>query len=403
VSASSDRFSAIVIGAGPAGLAVGASLRVAGVPFVILERAERVASSWRNHYERLHLHTTKSASELPFLSFPKHYPRYPSRHQVVEYLEAYARHFRIEPIFGQEVRLARRVGPMWGVAAADTVYRAPFLVIASGINAEPFRPSFEGEVDFGGEIIHSAEYREGSRFRGRRVLVVGLGNSGAEIAIDLHENGSLPTVAVRGPLVVMPRDLLGIPLTSLGVLGRVLPPDVADAAFRQFLRLVVGDLSRFGLRSPPYGPLAQIRTRGRVPLIDVGTIQLIKNGHVQVRPGVVRFHERGAAFQDGRVEDFDAVVLATGFLPTWNRFLELPPTGTVASGASPQTLESTVDGLYFCGLTLGATGMLREIGEQARRIAASITGSIGIRGRIQEHRSGRGGAADGDDRPSALR
>jgi indole-3-pyruvate monooxygenase len=181
----------IIVGAGPAGLAVGATLRRANVPFVMLERAERVGASWHSHYERLHLHTPKRYSALPHRPFPAAYPTYPSRQQVWEYLEDYARAFDLRPEFGNEVdRCVRRNDGVWEVTTNAGIYRSRQLVIACGWQRDPNLPCWPGMDSFPGPILHSRDYVNGEQFRGRRVLVVGFGNSGAEIALDLAEYGA---------------------------------------------------------------------------------------------------------------------------------------------------------------------------------------------------------------------
>jgi indole-3-pyruvate monooxygenase len=368
----------IVVGAGPAGLAVGASLQRAGISCLILEQSDKVGVAWHRHYERLHLHTDKGHSELPFAPFPKEYPRYPSRLQMISYLEAYARQFRLEPKFGQQVLSARRIEGRWEVQTQDARYRARNLVIATGNSREPCLPTWPGQDSFQGSLLHSSEYQDGEPFRGQKVLVVGFGNSGGEIAIDLWEHGARPSLAVRSPVNVIPRDLFGIPILAIGILQSKLPPRVADALNAPLLRAVMGDLTRYGLRKLPQGPIAQIQGSARIPLIDVGTIKLIKSGQVKVHPGIERFTEKAVLFTYGRQEEFDAVILATGYRPRVNAFLEenlavYDDTGTpLFSGP-----ESPLPGLYFCGFHVSPTGMLREIALEARRISAAIARSAG--------------------------
>ncbi len=174
----------VVIGAGPAGLAVGACLRARGVPFVILEQASAVGSTWRRHYDRLHLHTVARFSALPRMGWPASVPMYPSRAEVVDYLERYARHFALEPRFGQRAARARRDGARWVVTTPGGEHSGRALVIATGYNRVPNVPAFPYRERFGGAILHSSEYRSGAAYRGRRAIVVGLGNSGGEIALD---------------------------------------------------------------------------------------------------------------------------------------------------------------------------------------------------------------------------
>lgn len=359
---SSVQTPVLIVGAGPAGLAVAACLKREQVPCIVLEQHEQVGSSWVNHYERLHLHTDKAHSALPYFDFPKSYPRYPSRQQVVDYLNDYASHHQIQPVFGQRIEQARRADLGWEVRSQDTVYRAASLVVAGGYNREPQRPIWPGQGGYQGEVLHSAEYRSGARFKGQRVLVVGLGNSGGEIAIDLWEHGARPTLAVRSPVNVITREVMGIPFLTIGILQSVLPARLADALNAPTLRALVGDLSPYGLHRPAEGPVTQIRKHGRVPFIDVGTIKLIKQGLVQVRPGIERFTDRGVVFTDGRADSFDAVVLATGYRPNVQAWLQ--DDGLVVGQNAP--------GLHFCGYHVAATGMLREITLEAPKVAREL-------------------------------
>lgn len=376
VDASRDRAvqsHVIVVGAGPAGLAVGACLKRAGIPAVTLEQTDKVGAAWHRHYDRLHLHTDKAHSALPFVPFPSEHPRYPSRLQVIAYLEAYARHFQLEPRFGQQVVAARHDSGSWQVRTQDTVYRSLNLVIATGYNREPYLPNWPGQDSFRGSLLHSSQYRSGERFKGQRVLVVGFGNSGGEIAIDLWEHGAQPGLSVRGPVNVIPRELFGIPILAICILERALPPALADAVNIPLLRAVMGDLTPYGLRKLPRGPMTQILHDARIPLIDVGTIDLIKRGRISAHPGVERFTEEGVVFTDGKQAPFDAVILATGYRPRVNAFLEGAPAASDENGTPWFSgREASMPGLYFCGYYVSPTGMLREIGLEARRISAAI-------------------------------
>ncbi|HEV7509538.1 MAG TPA: NAD(P)/FAD-dependent oxidoreductase [Thermoanaerobaculia bacterium] len=366
----------IVVGAGPAGLAVGACLKQAGISCLILEQADKVGVAWHRHYERLHLHTDKKHSALPLAPFPKEYPRYPSRLQMISYLEAYSRQFHLEPRLGQQVVSARQSQGIWEVQTQDTRYQASNLVIATGYNREPWLPAWPGQDSFQGSILHSSMYRDGEPFRGQEVLIVGFGNSGGEIAIDLWEHGARPSLAVRSPVNVIPRDLFGIPILAIGILQSKMPARWADALNAPLLRAVMGDLTRYGLRKLPQGPVTQIQRNARIPLIDVGTIKLIKRGQVKVYPGIERFTEDAILFTDGRQRKFDAVILATGYRPRVNAFLG-EAVATYDDDGTPlfSGPETPVPGLYFCGFHVSPTGMLREIALEARRISEVIAQS----------------------------
>lgn len=363
----------LVIGAGPAGLAVGACLRRCGVPFQVVEQADTIGASWRRHYDRLHLHTDRSHSALPYFAFPKGTPRYPSRDQVISYLERYAEHFGIAPNVGQRVERVQFRDGEWITTTGVSVYRSRYVVVATGYNAVPHLPDWPGREIFGRRVLHSSEYRNGEAFRGQNVLVVGLGNSGGEIAIDLCEHGARVAIAVRGALNVIPREILGLPVLAISIGLSRLPARVADLLAAPLIRLTVGDISTLGLRKFPVGPITQIETTSKVPLIDIGTLRFVREGRIAVLGGVRSLGGAGAVtFDDGSVRDFDAIVLATGFRPALERFLE--PGACAVSRTAGRNVSGTAGrgGLYFCGFRISPTGMLRDIGIEARWIANDI-------------------------------
>jgi cation diffusion facilitator CzcD-associated flavoprotein CzcO len=363
----------IIIGAGAAGLAVGACLKQLGISNIIVEQSDKVGAQWRKHYDRLHLHTDKKNSELPFASFPKDYPRYPSRDQVVTYLEDYVKQFELDIRFNEQVISAQRENGQWQVQTQDTLHSSPNLVVASGYARRPLSPAFPGMDTFKGKIIHSSEYKNGSESNGKKVLVVGFGNSGGEIAVDLYEHGAKPSLAVRNAVNVIPRELAGIPILSIGIVQSKMPDWLADAINAPILRTVVGDITKYGLRKLPYGPATQIKKDKRIPLIDVGTMRLIHAGQIAVYPGVEKFSENRIRFNDGKEAEFDAVVLATGYRPQVSDFLQDSASVLDEEGAPSSTgKESSIPGLYFCGYYVSPTGMLREIALEARQISKVI-------------------------------
>lgn len=367
----------VVIGASAAGLAVSCCLKKADIPFVLLEQQDCIAAPWRNHYDRLRLHTSKGLSALPHLPFPAHYPRYPTRSQVLDYLESYAATFELHPRFGQRVACVRTGDGGWETHTQQLRLRSQNVVIATGYARKPYMPSWRGLTDFAGDVIHSSRYRSGRRFRGRRVLVVGFGNSGGEIALDLCEHGASTSISVRGPVHVVPRDLLGLPILAWGIALDKLPSKLADRLSVPLLRWSIGDLRRYGLKRPSYGPITQIRRYGRVPLLDVGTVGLIKQGRITLRPGIEQFTTDGIVFEDQRREPFDAVILATGYRPGLDEFLQASVAVTDPAGIPVVSGGvSAIRGLYFCGFHVSATGMLREIAMEAQRISRHIQSAL---------------------------
>jgi indole-3-pyruvate monooxygenase len=363
---------AIVIGAGPAGLAVGGALRQLGLDAILLEREATVGSSWRRHYERLHLHTMKEYTALPHAPWPAHTPTYPSRAAFVDYLEDYARRFPQEIRFGEEVRTARRLNGGWEVETQSGRLTAPALVVATGYNRRPFEPDWPGRELYEGPALHSSGYKNGEGLRGKRALVIGIGNSGAEIALDLWEHGAQPTMAVRGPVHVVPRDLLGAPSQLSGILFARLPPKVADRVSLRILDRAVGDLSRWGLRRPAKGPMTLLLETGRVPLIDVGTVELVKQGRIAIRPNVTRFTRTGVVFEDGREEPFDVVVVATGYRAAIGDFLA-GANGLLNERGYPRAHgHEAAPGLHFVGFQNRTVGLINDIASDARRAADHI-------------------------------
>lgn len=363
-----DTTPVAIIGAGPAGLAVAACLRQAGVDFILLEKEQQAAPAWRRHYDRVHLHTTKHYSSLPFVPFPKHYPRYVPRDLFVEYLDAYAQRFDLKPRFGETVKAITRKGRGWHVDATSNPLRAKHVVIASGYNAEPLRPGFAGIDSFMGKTLHSADYRNATPFAGQSVLVIGMGNTGAEIALDLAENGAQPTISVRGGVHIVPRELFGVPIQMVGMATRLMPQGINDAVFPFILDLVLGRLEKHGLKRPKQGLLQQIAVASRIPVIDVGTVRKIREGAVKIAPDIAEISERGARFADGKHSEFDAIIFATGFRPGYAKFLE-PSIQPHRSGVTAQASDL---GLYLVGFHNAVTGLLREIGIEAQAIADDI-------------------------------
>src|SRR3984893_7980792 len=249
----------VVIGAGPAGLAVGACLRRAGLDFIILEKERQLGSSWRRHYERLHLHTIKRYSSLPLLPFPKDYPRYVPKDLVIKYLDNYAQHFGLEPRFGEAVRSVHRPDEDWSVETASSALRACCVVVASGYNADPISRSDAKLERFKGKLIHSADYVNATPFAGQSVLVIGMGNTGAEIALDLAEAGARPTVSVRNGVHIVPRELFGVPIQLVAMLAtRLLSLRANDRLFPVILDFALGNLAKYGIKRPKQGLLQQI-------------------------------------------------------------------------------------------------------------------------------------------------
>ena len=363
---------AIVIGAGPAGLATAAALQARGLNAAILEKADAVGAVWRRHYDRLRLHTDRGHSSLPGLPMPKTYGRYPSRAQVIEYLEAYAAKFDLKPVFNAPVRAVRRDRQAWLAEAGVNSRSAPIVVVATGWADFPHAPTWPGVETFDGEIVHSSRYRNPAPFVARRVLVVGFGNSGGEIALDLAEAGVEVTLSVRGPVNVIPRELFGVPILVFPIAEQWLPPRVADGLNAPLLRFAIGSIEKLGLKRSAKGPIQSIEEDGRVPLLDIGALAQIRAGRIKVRGAIARLEPKTVVFAKSPPEPFDAVILATGFRPDLRALLP-DATGVLSETGAPLVSgRATAEpGLFFCGAIPSAIGQFRQIGIEARRIAAA--------------------------------
>ncbi|WDV52467.1 NAD(P)/FAD-dependent oxidoreductase [Streptomyces coeruleorubidus] len=365
-----------VVGGGPGGLSAAYALRARGIRAVVLEKSDRVGASWRGHYDRLHLHTTRRLSSLPGLPMPRRFGRWVSRDNVVRYLEKYAEHHRLEVVTGVEVSRIERApdGTGWLLhATGGRELTGAAVVVATGYNHTPRVPDWPGRDTYPGEFLHASVYRNAEPFAGREVLVVGAGNTGAEIAVDLADGGARVRLSIRTVPHIVRRSTAGWAAQYSGVMARHLPVGLVDRMARQMGRLSVPDLSAHGLPRPDTGLYSRV-AEGAIPVQDVGLIDAVRKGRVEVVAAVEGFEDGKVLLADGTRLSPDAVVAATGY----TRALEdlvghldvLDARGRpVAQGPrSPRTAP----GLYFTGFTNPISGMFREMAIDAVRIAKAI-------------------------------
>ncbi|MEO7337326.1 MAG: NAD(P)/FAD-dependent oxidoreductase [Caldimonas sp.] len=370
----------LVVGAGPAGLATAGCLVQRGIHPHVIEQGDQVGASWRSHYDRLHLHTVKSHSALPGLPFSDALPRYVPREGVVGYLSTYADHYGIAPQRGEAVTRIVPAAIGWRTFTASGLqFVSREVVVATGANRVPTRPTLPGEADFGGAIVHSGDYRNPVPYAGQRVLVVGMGNTGAEIALDLAEHGVRVALSVRSPLNIVHRDVLGRPTQLTSIALSRLPQRWGDSVARLLRDVTVGNLGSHGLHMSKVSPLRQLREQGKTPVIDVGTLARIKSGEIGVHPAVERLGTRSVRFVDGVEERFDAVILATGYRPGIDRLF---PDRQVPIDANGMPLDATghgdLAGIHFVGFDVRQPGgLLRTIALQAQQAARTIVLRLG--------------------------
>jgi indole-3-pyruvate monooxygenase len=368
----------LIVGASFSGLASAVCLQKQGVEYTIIEKTNSVATPWRHHYHRLHLHTNKRISNLPYKKFRKTIPRYPSRQQVVDYLEDYQKQFGIDPVFNTEAKKIRRESDHWITETNNGTFISKYLIIATGPFTRPKKISFAGMETFPGKILHSYEYKTGKDFKGQKVLVVGFGNSACEIAIDLYEQEAKPSMAVRSPVNVVPRDAFGIPILELSLLMNKLPPRFADRINAPLLRLLIGDITKLGLKKMKYGPFEQINKDASIPLLDIGTIKHIRQGHITIYDDIDHIEGKTVFLKDGRKEEFDAIIAGIGYYRDYADIIDVD-TSRFEDLKFPVAKQKHFgeDGLYFCGFWIAPTGQIREIGLDAKRIANDIAKTEG--------------------------
>ncbi|KAL1546645.1 putative indole-3-pyruvate monooxygenase YUCCA9 [Salvia divinorum] len=370
----------VIVGAGPSGLAVAAGLREQGVPYVILERAACIASLWQNRtYDRLKLHLPKQFCQLPNYPFPDHYPEYPSKKQFVDYLESYTAHHDIRPHFNESVDSAKydEACRLWRVrttgADGEVEYICQWLVVATGENADPIVPDVEGLASFGGEVVHACDYKSGDKFKGKKVLVVGCGNSGMEVSLDLCNHGARPAMVVRNAVHVLPREMFGKSTFELAMMMmKWLPLWLVDKVLLFFTWMILGNTESLGLKRPDIGPLA-LKNYGRTPVLDIGALEKIRSKEIQLVPGIKRFSSAGVELTNGERLDIDAVVLATGYrsnVPYWLHETEFFGKNGFPKTPFPHGWKGQ-SGLYAAGFTRrGLSGLSAD----AIKISQDIAG-----------------------------
>ncbi|XP_027149435.1 probable indole-3-pyruvate monooxygenase YUCCA10 [Coffea eugenioides] len=352
----------IVVGAGPSGLATAACLNSLSIPNIVLEREDCFASLWKKYsYDRLHLHLAKQFCQLPLKPFPTTYPTYVSRDQFLRYLDDYVSHFNICPLYQRSVESAQydEAAEAWIVKARNLgssdpeemeEYSSKCLVVATGETTDAFIPQLEGLNTYLGEVIHSTRYKNGKSYENKNVLVVGSGNSGMEIAFDLSNYGAKTSIAVRSPLHILSRGMANMGL----VLLKYVSLNAVDSLLLMLSKLWYGgDLSRYGIKRPEEGPFTMKVKYGKYPVIDIGTYQKIKSGEIQVVPAVASLGGNDVVFEDGKSYPFDAIIFATGFKRSTNKWLQgadyLLSDDGLAKPAFPNNWKGT-KGLYCAGL-----------------------------------------------------
>jgi putative flavoprotein involved in K+ transport len=388
-----ETYEIVVVGAGAAGLATAALLQEKGLRPLVLEAGAEPGAAWRARYDRLHLHTPRLLSGLPGLRIPRKHGRWVARDDLISYLHDYAAVHDIDLRTNCRVERIRSVGGEWILDTSDGQMHTAHVVVATGYNGEPFVPAWPGREGFGGELLHSSDYRNPQRYAGKDVLVVGAGNSGAEIAHDLIDGGAARSrLSVRTPPQIVRRATLGIPAQLLGMAVRKMPPNWVDPFTMWQRKVAIPDLADRGLPRPPHGVRTAFITNGTTPILDVGIVAAVKSGRVEVVAAVESFDGADVVLADDSRIRPDVVIAATGFRAGLDRLVEgldvLGPRGlpTKTDG------EPALPGLWFVGFTPTLGGQLREGSIAARKVADALAAELQRRmqpvGRVDDETDG---------------
>ncbi|GJD17001.1 dimethylaniline monooxygenase [Rivularia sp. IAM M-261] len=373
----------IIIGAGFCGITVAASLKKFGIDnFIIIEKGETVATIWKTAYDRLV--TQNPYFTLPFFEGERKYSTFKTKDEMVDYLTEYAHHFQVYSHirFTEEVQNINKINSQWHIQTNRNILKCKILVICTGLTNEPVIPSFFGQSNFSGKIIHSSVYKNGVAYQNQKVLVIGSGNSAAEIALDLYEHGAATVdMLIRGKRWVFPlyprlraleywlwrarsyfKQLFNKYTTDSRIEAMEKAIDFSPEELQlqiketdKFVRRFASDLSTYSIYPEDKGAIDIEVNYGRVAWVDRGTVKQIKKGNIQViSSSIQQLTTTGAIFANGKVQDYDAIILCTGFCPGINKILIQPELYLhMNDSLLPRTdgkCQSIVDStLYFVG------------------------------------------------------
>lgn len=369
-----------VVGAGPCGLTAVKNLLRAGCRDVACyEESDGIGGNWAftddpgraGVHECSHIISSRRMSAFDDFPMPEDYPDFPSHRQLLAYFTGYAGAFGLEPYIhlGSRVeRCVRGADGRWTVRVAVSgrtrVERFDSLLVCSGHHREPFLPRYPGT--FTGTVLHSCAYKRPEVFRGRRVLVVGGGNSAADIAVDVARVAARTALSLREGTYFVPKLMYGKPVDVVHAYWRRrLPRPLLRAALRLWLRLTIGRWEEYGLPAPAHAPL------DRPPTLNSDLLGALRHGRVVARRGIERYDGTVVHFTDGTRDEFDAVIMGTGFRTSFP-FLPAP----IAGRDRPwlRMLHPADPDLYFIGLFQPIGCIWRLADHQARIAALQITG-----------------------------
>lgn len=377
--------SVVIVGAGPCGLAIARQLRhECGVDALVVDRADAVASAWRNRYDGFRLNTCGWWSHLPGQRIPLRYGRWPTRDDMVDYFDDYVRRQHLRIALGCNVVRVDRGRGGWRLETDGAPFTAAAVVVATGNYHTPVLPEWAGIEEFTGEVLHSEHYRNATPFAGRDVLVAGAGNSATDIALQLGDGVARRVwMAVRTPPHLVPRSTAGIPVDAFSPAFEHLPVPVLDQAAALMRRVWFGDLRREGLPVPRRGIYSALLTDEQIPTIGDQLVAHVKAGRIEIVAAVESFDGERVVLADDSSLAPDVVIAATGY----RRGLEplVGHHGVLDEAGRPEVngLPCAAPGLWFAGYDEPLIGPLRSFRLQASPIARDIASHLG--GRDEHH------------------
>lgn len=373
-AATRDSVDAVVIGAGPAGLAVARQLgHRHGVTALVLDRAAAPANSWRTRYDDFRLNTTGFLSHLPGQRIPLSAGRWPTKEDMVRYFDRYVVQQKIPLMLGCEVHSVERCGGVWQLDTSSGEVLSRTIILATGNYDAPADPRWPGLDCFEGELVHSGKFVNAWPYRGRDVLVVGAGNSAADIAVQLANDGAGRIwLAVRTPPHLVRRAIGGFPSDIFLELSARIPARVVDPLIARATRLMWGDLSSYGFQRPTVGLKATVETRGRIPTLADGLIDAVRARRVEVVGAVTRLESGSVILADGTSVTPEVIIAATGFETNLRGLVGhlgvLDEHGNPRGGFACHVGE----GMFAIGYGIPPNGPLRAIRLAATPLAAKV-------------------------------
>lgn len=372
---STHSTSAIVIGAGLSGLAAASELRDRDIPVTILEASDRVADPWRARHPKLRLNIHRHFARLPGHHEPRQRDTYLPRDAVVDYLSEYASGLDAPIHFETRVLSVHREGDLWQIETTKGVYSSTHLIVATGRESVPDMPIWPGIEEFSGKVIHAANFSDPSSYDGKKVLVVGAGNSGSDVLNHLsRSNPAQVWISVRHGPSILPTRIFGFPMHRMARLFSRTPAWALDPVMAIMQWLSFGNLRRYGLRQNPKGGGTRLLRNGVTPALDDGFVKALKAGRFQAVGQTVGFSAYDAELADGRRVGPDVVICATGYRTGLEDFLG--HLGVLDDDGYPLRPSGQPDsrnpGLWFTGYGVTFEGFFYAAGISARRIATSI-------------------------------